>query len=418
MKKKLLLIVLPALMTLSSCASVNNATEQQKGNFFKEEANACLDVFNDSDAFELKTKAPFKSAAADMAEPIIGVQYRAKYNISLTETPDYRVAVRFVAAIKTLDVNVTWTRSVYQGDGTRYGTEASYETTKAYTSLNSNNTPIYPSSFGVGYNYFVAYTLYDIPYSAKDDYSITAYVTLSDTAEPAVLDSVNSKVAAARIGGGVAKYDLDKDNGYFLMGEIGGVKGTIVNQDYPTRNSNKATFTAVFAEDDNFVICQLDTNKVRIFNSDCIDDVRDHFAEGDEKAIRAEDGGRMRLYLNDSYRLYAGDPFTPTGTTYYIRGAVNSWNCADGYELQTDGGDCQGVIYNVELPVGDFKIGNSSWSAQWGFADGYKNKRITGPVESRFTGDYNSADQNIYCNTAGTYNIMLKNDHTIWIWEA
>ena len=326
MKNKLLLIALPALMVLSSCARFNSTGNQQKDNLFREEANACLDVFGGGEEIsQLRRKEPLRSAAADMAEPIIGVQYRAVYEEDKDDdgTPEQYVAVRFIAAIKTLDVNVTWTRNIYKDDGTKYRDEATFPTTKAYTSLNSNSSPVLPSSFGAGYNYFVAYSLYDIPYESVDDYCIVAYVTLSDTTEPAALPEVNSKAMAARIGGGTAKFDLDQ-TGYFLAGIINGTPGSIVAKDAVTSDGDKARFTVPLAANDSFVGVNNDTanSKFFIYDYSKIQSGGSSASfESDDFKIKAKNAGIFIFYVNGSDRLW-----TDQAPELYINGVKTSYS--------------------------------------------------------------------------------------------
>ena len=237
-------------MALSSCSALERTNIQPKDSFFKEEADACSELFGGNEsAIEFKRMTPLRSAAGDMVEPKVGVQYRAKY-----QNPGdaaWYVAVRFVAEIKTLNVNVTWTRSVYQANGTRLGSETSYVTTKAYTSLNSNSTDITPSS---GYGYFVAYTLYDIPFSTKDDYCIVAYATLSDTSGS--LANVNSKAMVTRIGGDFQTSFSKDATGFFLTGTVGGSSNTIEADDPVRGDGNATSFTTDLSANDSFVIYQ------------------------------------------------------------------------------------------------------------------------------------------------------------------
>ncbi len=321
-------------MLLSSCAHSNSAANQQKDNFFKEEANACLDVFGGGEEIsQLRRKNPLRSAAADLAEPIIGVQYRAMYEEDKdgNGTPEQYVAVRFIAAIKTLDVNVTWTRNIYKDDGTKLHDEASFPTTKAYTSLNSNSSTVYPSSFGAGYNYFVAYSLYDIPYESVDDYCIVAYVTLSDTAEPAALSPVNSKAMAARIGGGTAKFDLAQ-TGYFLAGTLNGTPNSIIVKDAVTSDGDKARFTVPLAANDSFVGVNNDAANSKFFIYDYskiqAGGSSDSF-ESDNLKIKAKIARVFILYVNNSNRIW-----TDIAPELYINGVKTTYS-----NIRTDGTD-------------------------------------------------------------------------------
>lgn len=431
MNKKLVLFVLPALMALSSCSAIGHTDAQPKGNFFKEEAGACVELFGgNEDAIEFKRMTPLRSAAGDMVEPRVGVQYRAKYNIGTELSPDWRVAVRFVAEIKTLNVNVTWTRSVYQANGTRLGTETSTSTTKAYTSLNSNSTDITPSD---GYNYFVAYTLSDIPFASFDNHYIVAYVTLSDTTEPAAISPVRSKAMAAQIGGEQQfAFDIDR-TGYFLTD----CESKFVDEDDPTRNTNLASFTVNLEEDESFLIVKNDrtNSKFQVWDSSCLDyaendDVISSFTNNDG-LIKAIEGGKFALYLNSEEHLYRSK-YTQTAD-YYVVGPAGPNLGGDGWTFPATTSpyrffECPsedhnlGELLNVHLNEGNFKVASTGWSgyelAYWGFKhigwNGYdqhgSSSTVTGGAASHFEASGEGRGANIHCKDAGYYNLYITDD--------
>ena len=431
-----MLFVLPALMALSSCSAIGHTDAQSKDVLFKEEADACVELFGDNeDAIEIKRMTPLRSAAGDMVEPRVGVQYRAKYQND--GDPAWYVAVRFIAEIKTLNVNVTWTRSVYQANGTILGSETSTPTTKAYTSLNSNSEDITPSS---GYNYFVAYTLKDIPFESFDNCSIVAYVTLTDTISPAVQAPVTSQAMIARIGGGAtAAFDVNKDDGYFIYGKIGGEENITLNEDNPTKGSNRASFCFDdLRVNDAFVIVNKDTehSKFQIWGSSCLtydgnETISSNFENLDGK-IKVKTAGNYILYLNSSdpaqlwrfkYNEYAG---------FYVRGAASgAWdNPSDTYQFvkAPEHEDYHAYLLGASLSTGEFLIGNyDNYSDKWGYwgykrnwfddysYPGYGVKNIKGTAKDKFGEGGGSDVKNISCNTAGTYDIYLGDDGYITI---
>ena len=286
-------------MALSSCSAIGHNNVQSKGNFFKEEADACVELFGgNEDAIEFKRMTPLRSVAGDMVEPKVGVQYRAQY-----QNPGdaaWYIAVRFVAEIKTLDVNVTWTRSVYQADGTRLGTETSTATTKAYTSLNSNSTDIYPSS---GYNYFVAYTLKDIPVTTFNDHMIVAYVTLSDTTGS--LPAVNSKAMAAQIGGDVQTSFAANTTGYFLAGKIDGVENSVLAPELSTPSGNVARFSSHLTAEDSFYVCHRTASTFKVYNSSCLALDNPYLQDDGEssKKIEVQSSHNYAFNINNEFEL-------------------------------------------------------------------------------------------------------------------
>ena len=441
MKKKLLLIALPALMALSGCANVqkeqSKVEQEQPAVEFEEDTVAHEEIFGEA----VEAKQPTIRKMDDLGT---GAAYKVGYQLHFEEngegTADDRLSIRFIAAINSSYGSMTWSRGVARGDGDlgigfgneKYGSSDKLVSTVVYPSLcNGTGNDVMEAEQGAyaAYTGFIVYSIRNIKYESYKDSYIGVSLTLHPTEGEDVVTPVYAvKVERNPLNLNESLYSFSFENGnqgYFLNGTFNNIKKNIL-ADYPTRNDNRATFTADFTADDEFLIVKKTTTEFRVWNSSSIPNaaaVNSHFEATDSgERIKAADGGHMRLYLNNDEpkaHLYASNTFTSTGTALYIRGEVNKWaETPEGYELLSDGDDCQGVIYNVSLPVGDFKIGNSDWSKNWGFADGYKNKRIVGPVESRFTGNYDVENSNIYCNTADTYNIMLKNDHTIYIWEA
>lgn len=304
-------------MALSGCTYMEHATVAKDNGFFKEDALAHEELFDGEEISEIKLRSPLRSVAADMAEPLLGVQYSAKYENDVG-SGNWFVAVRFLAAVKSLDVNATWTRTVYKDDGDVYGSKGATKniaTTKAYEYVNSESTPINANSwakanYGAGegeYTHFVVLCLYDIPFGSNDNYSAVAHLKISDNSGS--LTDVYSKDIAARIGGGaVAQFASDRTDGYFLKGKINGVENTELNADAETKGTdpNRASFSSNFAAEDAFVIVNKDYahSKFQIWGSSCLSyydngSILTHFQNSDGK-IGVKTAGNYVLYLNDS----------------------------------------------------------------------------------------------------------------------
>ena len=139
MKKKILLFALPALLVLSSCANIPSVNNQL---VFKEDTEAHSEIFGGEETpFELKQMNPRRTMTpgeGSLLKPKIGVQFRAPYTVGAN---DY-IAIRFVAAIASLDTKVEWTRAAYDASGNMHGTKETIETTKAYSSLIDDGEPV------------------------------------------------------------------------------------------------------------------------------------------------------------------------------------------------------------------------------------------------------------------------------------
>ena len=425
MKKNLLLIALPALMILSSCSRAGLAIAQKEVNF-KEDTLAHSEIFGgQEEAVDLRVRK--MSNEDDFVEPKIGVQYRPKYE-KVADSGEWFVALRFIAAVGTLDVDATWTRDIYKADGTKNKATVNRETTKAYESLYGGA--------GVGmisamdeikegtvdetpYNYYVAYTIYDIPFDTVNDYYIVAHLTISDPA--GVHADGYSKAMAARIGGGAtAKFDKDK-TGFFLAGKIGGAVGC-VDADETTRGGNAASFTSNFVDDDRFMVIQKAADTFKVWGGSCLGDGNEDIANVNSM-VEINSSAKYVIYLNTSDGIY----HTKYGvaTNFYIRGTAGAgWGngegdigIADTYRFVTDP-DNKAILLGVTLSVGDFKISDQSWSHSWGYkqckdgGDFWKPNGETGIIIGGAKDNFEEgeSDDNIHCKTAGTYNIYLTNN--------
>ena len=236
MKKRLLLIALPALMVLSGCTSLRaNAAVLPRDGFegMLEDTAAHEDLFGeDEKLMPMRLGEPGETpeeGSGFVNNPKIGVQFSGEYEgdersagvLTGNKIPCY--AVRFVAAVNVsqedLDssaVVATWTRGVSEADGDvakPIATGNSYKSTVAYSSLKNGDATVNASSEGNDYTNYVVYTLYDIPVAQAGSY-IAAYLTLTHGSDSAV----KSKAVVARIDGGHCfSFSVDDNtNGYFL----------------------------------------------------------------------------------------------------------------------------------------------------------------------------------------------------------
>ena len=205
-----MLLALPILMVLSSC---NNLSIINKDiDSIKEDTSITNKIFGqEEESYALNNKAP-KRAVEDLVEPRIGVQFK-----EYTEGGNNYYAVRYVAAIKSLDVTATWTRAVSSNTGTALkGLESGISATKAYRTLNDNGVISTCSVEYPGYEYYLVYTMYDIPNSSINGNAyMMAYLTLSyGEATP-----VKSKAVVTQIKGTGHTFSFDTDsvtNDYFI----------------------------------------------------------------------------------------------------------------------------------------------------------------------------------------------------------
>lgn len=238
MKKKVLLALLPALLVLSACS----AGPKKSADLFVEDTLAHEEIFGnvakDLQVKKLGEEEEQPRSVNSLTKPLVGVQYQPLTN-------GY-YAIRYVAAIAALDVDAVWTRNICESNGTRRKTEEShFPVEKAYTELSVAGGIGLPASLGTDYNYFVVYTLKNIPASDVNSY-LFGYLTLTKGEE-----SVTSLARVARVSGGdTFTFDPAVRHGYFLHGSIGGQEFVDVNDNGGDDNWIQESGIAMNAEDE------------------------------------------------------------------------------------------------------------------------------------------------------------------------
>ena len=442
MKKKLLLIALPALMALSGCANIQKeqpkVEEQPAVEEFLEDTEAHEEIFGEA----VEAKQPMVRKMDDLGT---GAAYKVGYQLHFEEngegTADDRLSIRFIAAIDASYDSMIWSRGVARGDGNlaigfgneKYGSTDKIESTVVYSSLcNGEGNDVMRAEQGAyaAYTGFIVYSMRNIKYESYKD----SYLGVSLTLHPTDGEDIVTPVYAVKVernpenlNESLYCFSFENGNqGYFLNGTFNSVQKNI-SADTITRNSNKATFTADFKANDEFLIVKKTISEFRVWSSTSIEkpaDVKNHFsATTTGERIKVTDAGHMRLYLNNdepAAHLYSSDNFTTSGVEKYIRGSMNGWldgGANSDYELLSDNGDSQGIIMHLELSVNDeFKIGAIPWAGgSWGYGD-TGGHRIRGTAAGNFSGD-NQYDSNcnVRCTVEGTYDILLGTDHNIYI---
>ena len=145
-------------------------------------------------AGKLRYAKDSKEDKEHLTKPKIG--YQMAHNEDGT-----KVSIRFTAAINSLNVKATWKRAMYDSNGDVYEPliEADKSVTTAYTALiNGENI-----SYAVDelddlgnkpFNYYVVYTLLNVPIEGYGSYFLDAFLTLSDGE-----DEITSKVGAIEL---------------------------------------------------------------------------------------------------------------------------------------------------------------------------------------------------------------------------
>lgn len=314
MKKKFLLAIIPALMALSSCAGAGQKVDIKNDNIFVEDTLAHEEIFGDSKIEFQDYKAPLKAPSGPVA-PIYGVQYQ--------ESSDgEHVHMRFIAAtwINSSSTAVKWTRTMYKGHGNGdqnghvFKEEADKACTKAYTSLaNGSEEAMTISSInaqygdGDDYNYFVVYTMLNIPKTTYDDYAIRANITIGS------LES--STGIAATVGQtAYATFNMDQDD-HFISGRFNGVHDEFEpeydEEKGETKGDNNAVYYGVdLHAGDTFALVYFDSvNNVFLLNGMGRDGDGGYFCDNSKKTMTSKFEGSFTIYLNGSDMIYLAPNF-------------------------------------------------------------------------------------------------------------
>ena len=123
MKTKFALLFLPALMALSSCGA---AAQPVTNKTMLEDTTAHSEIFGNRDVVGGKLGIRNRAKNEAISAPDIG--YQINYNGTAGT-----IAIRFVAAIKDLNVKAYWRRGVAGADGTELRSKSFHDDGKPVT---------------------------------------------------------------------------------------------------------------------------------------------------------------------------------------------------------------------------------------------------------------------------------------------
>ena len=440
MKKRLLLGILPALMVLSACNGAGAKVEEPQLYLETTEAN---DVFGEAEfAGELRAKRNIgeEPEVDPYKVPVVGVQYKTMEGTG--DNPD-TYAIRYIAAISSLNIRAYWSRGLTTiADVPVKPLTSGRETKMAYSSLLQTNEKtgelesITPKQFaGEGYNYFVTYSMYNIPEAELTSYMI-GYLTIGENSEtPDSSKNVTSDAVVSQISSTGVCFTVSSTQVYFMGGTLNGQKNSVVNADSETwsYNDNNASFIYDFAANDTFCVFKHNPNDENatyrfevIADSKLQDRDDEQFdADGYFGQVKVLNSYGYNLYISrDANKIYWGR--THQASEYYILGtAAKGWSTDEDYRLVLESPRNIAVIKNVYLNVGEFKIAKGDWSYEWG-SYGYKNggdtiypggNLIFGPAVTKgniSVGD-GEGNPNIKCVVAAYYDFYICNSNYISI---
>ena len=331
MKKKFLLGIIPALLALSSCAGLGPKEDVKEDDLFIEDTLAHEEIFGESKIELQDYKSPLKRPPMGISTPIYGVQYQDSEEVG-------KIHMRFIAAIWLDDPShtVKWTRTMYKGhdngdqSGHVFKEELDVGCSKAYTSLaNGSEKPLtiadineqYGDEYNE-YNYFVVYTMLNIPEETYSDYSIRANIIINDL-------PFYQGIAATVGGNANAVFDMSL-TGHFISGKFGDSRASYApeydDEKGETKGDNNAVYYNVTLEEgDTFALVYYDeVNNVFLLNGTARDGDIGYYFSNDQKTMTTRYAGTYNIYLNGSDMIYSS-PTTKLTRPIYVDVSERTW---------------------------------------------------------------------------------------------
>ena len=327
MKKKFLLTVIPALMILSSCAGAGPKQEM-----VQLEPEMVEDTLAHEELFGQGGKAvkltPYKDpdpSDPSLKKPVVGVQYKAD--------GEGKFAIRYVAAIAALDVEAHWTRGICNKNGVQQKTAndkyVDKVVTTAYTAVSADSDSgtsfTTPAAVGDGFNYFVVYTLREVPAEHVDSY-LFAFLTLEKGG-----NSVSSKAIISKMDGGNSfAYDMNGETNYFIQGTIGGEANQQVAIDDTPEAANYAQKEGLtLAANDNFGLFKVAPDHFQCFGYDQLRRGAQFLPKVAAKNyIKTSGSGEYDLYLTKSNEIHIAAPDSAKASAKLYFKPGDSWTAS------------------------------------------------------------------------------------------
>lgn len=314
MKKKFLIAIIPALLVLSSCANINNATVV-KGNEFLEDTLAHDEIFS-NEKLEVPSLQPKRTNDDPVDHPkadefAIGVQ-------SQVETEGH-ISFRFVAAVRFAEseldpTQAAWRRTVSYANGDARKATSDIACAKAYKKISngggSYSIDDYNSAHELTgenqFTHFVVYTLRNVPVDANN-YYVSAYLKLSPKAEGG--KTLDSKAVAI---------NADKSQKYVYTANLGtsfavlthNATDTIINTTNVRASSNDDKFQKsglTLASGDTFVIKEFHDTHLYVKGSEVItgdNNPAGYYFSDNSGVIKVNYAGTFNLFLNKDNQLW------------------------------------------------------------------------------------------------------------------
>ena len=292
MNKKLLLITLPLALTLSGCSNIKPIPV----NHMTEDTLAHNEIFGDIDTASFSKKlTPNKTLnEGELYTPLLSFQHKPNN--------DGTYSIRFIATIESKSMDIVWTRSVHDLNGSTTGgkAKATKQVNTIYESLSDDGVQVWATNvvekddeLGTKpFNYYAVYCLLNITNSVSS-YYIDAFVTvtLGESSKNSYVGSVNVADKTKHI-----KYSLEGGSRY-----VADINGVVRESD--AHDGNNLMLNSIdLSANDKLQAYYLDTNALTYTRYGYADLVRNNpdFEAGSSGEIKAKYSSTYNVFLNTS----------------------------------------------------------------------------------------------------------------------
>ena len=257
MKKKYLIISLLGATAVTSLvggiaiSNLNNNSIKEKvaDDLFVESTDACDDIFGNGLSSFAGGKVTYNKGLDANEENAL---YSPKLGVQVSDVVDHKISIRYTAAISSTNIDAVWTRTVYDKSGNVVRGTKNVAVSTAYVALSTSKGLEYATDIAVGdehpYNYYVIYTLRNIPVDDGDNalYKVDCNLTISQGDEKVATPtgsveadesaSISTYEATVEIGTNYTYHGSNSSagNGQYINGKL----KTIYSESDTTLNTN------------------------------------------------------------------------------------------------------------------------------------------------------------------------------------
>ena len=370
MNRKLLLIALPAILTLSGCSNIKPIPV----NHMTEDTLAHNEIFGslDNNSFSRKLEPNKALNEGELYTPLISFQHK--------QNNDGTYSIRYIATIESKSMDIVWTRSVHDLNGSTSGGKAkgTKQVNTIYESLSDDGVQVWATNVEEKddnehvkpFNYYAVYCLLNIPNSVSS-YYIDAYVTvtLGETSKNSYVGSVNIADKTKHM-----KYSLEEGDRY-----IAEVNCEFRESDALSDGNHLNLFSANLKANDKLRVYQLNTNSLtysRLDSATLGKNNPDFSISSGELTVLHD--GIYNVYLNSTNNFYFQKKIYFMGPSWWENDSAQpgiqlhekNTNNYNDFIMESTGNDHQySAFADITLEVKFFRKVGGNWYDQLGFYD-------------------------------------------------